>query len=197
MSNAKFNPRDKSRTSVGKRHNMVRKATQPPSDQGGWIAETREFLEAAAYRTLSVNGRRLLDRLKIEHISHGRTQNGELIVPHAQFIAYGVTADLVGDAIDECSFKGLIKVRRGRAGNGTAHPNIYTLTFDGTADGLSATNEWRIFTMDDAKRWTEEARKGRVEQRAVVGRKKKAHLVKSKSAHLVKSKFVGNREAVG
>jgi hypothetical protein len=197
MSNAIFNARDKSRTSAGKRHNMVRKATQPPADQGGWIAETREFLESVSYRTLSINGRRVLDRLKIEHICHGRTQNGGLIVTHQHFIEYGVTPDLVGDGIDECAFKGLVKVRRGRAGNGTAHPNIYTLTFDGTEDGLAASNEWRTFTIQDAKRWTEEGRKGRIEKRAAVGRKQKAHLEKSKFAHSEKSKFVVIREAVG
>lgn len=173
---AVFNPRDKSRTSHGKTFNQVKKVTRPPEDQGGWIAETREFLESPAYRTLSINGRRTLDRLKVEHIAHGRVHNGELIVTHDQFIEYGVTSDLVADGIDECVFKGLVKIRRGRAGNGTAHPNVYTLTFDGTFDGLPATNEWRRFTQDDAKRWTADMRKRRMDQRAAVGRKKKSPL---------------------
>ncbi|KSV76697.1 hypothetical protein N182_24810 [Sinorhizobium sp. GL2] len=167
-----FNPRDKSRTTGGKTFNLVRKHTQPPADQGGWIAITREFLESAAYRSLSGNARKALDRLKIEHIGHGRTQNGRLIVPHDQFYAYGVTAEYVADALEELEFKGLIKMSKGRAGNGTAHPTIYRLTFDGTHDGLAATNEWKRLTMEDAKRWSEVVRKERMEQRAKVGRKK-------------------------
>jgi hypothetical protein len=145
-----FNPRDKSRTEGGKTFNLVKKNTQPPSDQGGWIAISREFLESAAYRSLSVNGRKALDRLMIEHIGHGRTRNGKLIVTHEQFIDYGVTCDFVADALDELAYKGLLKMEKGRAGNGTAHPTIYTLTFDGTHDGLPASNPWKRFTMAEA-----------------------------------------------
>ncbi len=173
---AVFNPRDKSRTTYGKTFNMVKKVTLPPADQGGWIAETREFLESAAYRTLSINARRILDRLKIEHIGHDRTQNGNLIVTHEQFIEYGVTCDYVADGLDECAFKGLVKIRRGRAGDGTAHPNVYTLTFDGTHDGLAATNEWRRFSMEGAKQWSEQIRQKKMDQRAGSGRKKKTSL---------------------
>lgn len=172
---AVLNTRDKSRTTHGKTFNAVKAATRPPEDQGGWMAETRQFLESDAYRTLSINARRVIDRLKIEHISHGRVRNGHLIVTHEQFISYGVTCDLVADAIDECVFKGLVKTTRGRAGNGTAHPNIYTLTFDGTFDGRAASNEWRRFTADDAKRWSDE-RKRLAKRRANIGRKRKSSL---------------------
>jgi hypothetical protein len=169
-------PRDHSRTERGKAFSLMKKHTLPPNDQGGWIAETREFLESSAYRTLSMNGRRVLDRLKIEHIGHGRTYNGKLIVTHDQFIAYDVTPEYVGDALDELAFKGLLKVTRGRAGNGTAHPNVFRLTFDGDFEGAPATNEWRRFTDQDAKRWVETVREQRKLQRAGVGRKAKSSL---------------------
>ncbi|TPM33718.1 hypothetical protein FJ955_02970 [Mesorhizobium sp. B2-2-2] len=169
-------PRDNSRTERGKTFSLVKKHTLPPNDQGGWIAETREFLESSAYRTLSMNGRRALDRLKIEHIGHGRTRNGKLIVTHDQFISYDVTPEYVGDALDELAFKGLLKVTRGRAGNGTAHPNVFRLTFDGDSEGAPATNEWRRFTDEDAKRWVETVREQRKLQRAGVGRKSKSSL---------------------
>jgi hypothetical protein len=86
---AKFNPRDRSRTETGKTASLVRRHTQPPTDQGGWMAITRDFLESPAYRSLSVNARKCLDRLIIEHIGHGRTENGRLIVTHEQFKTYG------------------------------------------------------------------------------------------------------------
>ena len=104
------------------------------------MAVTRDFLESPAYRSLSTNARKCLDRLRLEHIAHNRTNNGNLIVTHEQFIEYGVTRDLVADALDELSYKGLIKMVRGKAGNGTAHPTVFTLSFDGTSDGAKATN---------------------------------------------------------
>ncbi|PAQ09540.1 hypothetical protein [Mesorhizobium temperatum] len=169
-------PRDHSRTERGKTFSLVKKHTLPPNDQGGWMAETRDFLESAAYRTLSTNARRALDRLKIEHIGHGRTHNGKLIVTHDQFISYGVTAEYVGDALDELAFKGLLKITRGRAGNGTAHPNVFRLTFDGDFEGAPASNEWRRCTEEDAKRWAETVREQRKLGRSGVGRKTKTSL---------------------
>ncbi|KQM34578.1 hypothetical protein ASF03_21250 [Rhizobium sp. Leaf68] len=171
-----FNPRDKSRTSAGKTFNMVKKHTQPPTDQGGWMAISRELLESAAYRSLSVNGRKALDRLIIEHISHGRAENGKLIVTHDQLYEYGVTFGSIADALEELAYKKLIKMVKGRAGNGTAHPTVFTLTFDGTYEGAAATNEWKRFTMAEARLWSEVVKKQLADARAKPGRKKKSSL---------------------
>lgn len=173
---AKFNPRDRSRTETGKTASLVRRHTQPPTDQGGWMAISRDFLESAAYRSLSVNARKCLDRLIVEHIGHGRTENGRLIVTHEQFIEYGVTGEYAGDAVDELAYKGLVKAERGKAGNGTSHPTVFTLTFDGTYDGAPATNQWKKFTMAEARLWSEAVRKQRADARAKLGRKKKSSL---------------------
>lgn len=173
---ARFNPRDKSRTAESKTRSMVRKNTQPPSDQGGWMAVSRLFLESPAYRSLSVNALKALNRLMIEHIGHGRLMNGELLVTHEQFQEYGVTGEYVADAVDELQYKGLVRTQKGRAGNGTAHPTVYTLTFDGTSNGLAATNEWKRFTMAEARLWSEVIRKQLADERAKVGRKKKSSL---------------------
>lgn len=171
-----FNPRDKSRTTGGKTFSMVKKNTQPPANQGGWMAITREFLESAAYRSLSVNGRKALDRLIVEHIAHGRSENGKLIVTHDQLFEYGVTFGSIADALEELAYKKLVKMVKGRAGNGTAHPTIFTLTFDGTHEGAPATNEWKRFTMAEARLWSEVVRKQLAEARSKPGRKKKSSL---------------------
>jgi uncharacterized protein with NRDE domain len=186
---AEFNPRDKSRTERGKRQSMVSKNTQPPKDQGGWMAISRDLMESPAWRTLSVNARKSLDRLIVEHIGHGRRMNGELIATHDQFIDYGVTCDFVADALEELAYKGLIKMRKGRAGNGTAHPTVYTLTMDGTFDGLPATNEWKKFTQAEAKLWSEVVRKQKAEERAKIGRKRKSSLGNSQVRPLGKSQI--------
>lgn len=129
------------------------KKRKVPTDQGPWIPMTLEFLRSNAVRSLSINARKVLDRLIVEHLAHGGFNNGNLITPHRQFIECGVTAYLVADAVEELVFKGLIKCRKGRAGDGTSHPNIYTLTFTMQYDGTAPTNEWRVKDDDDIKQW--------------------------------------------
>ncbi|WP_318763373.1 hypothetical protein [Aminobacter niigataensis] len=155
---AKFSPRDHSRTEQGTALGRVLRNTGAPRDQGAWMPISCELLESMAFRTLSPNASKVFYRIIIEHLRHGRTENGRLIVTHAQFTDYGVTSELIADAIDELAFKGLIKVSRGRAGNGTAHPNSYRLTLTGTHDGAAATNDWKACTRDTAKMWTETVR---------------------------------------
>ena len=157
-------------------YNLVKKHTQPPKDKGGWMAISRDLLESPAWRSLSTNCRKLVDRIVIEHIGHNRLKNGELIVTHPQFRDYGLTGDLVADAIDEAEFKGLIRAERGRAGNGTAHPTLYRLTFDGDWQGAAASNEWARVTDDDVRRWSASLRDERREKRSKLGKKRKTSL---------------------
>jgi hypothetical protein len=167
-------PRD--RAHKGTTFKRVVKHTKPPSDQGNWMAITLHLADSVSWRTLSLNASRALFRIVIEHLGHGGCHNGRLIVTHSQFIDHGVTAEYVGDAIDELDFRGLIRIKRGRAGNGTSHPNIYRLTFTGDYEGASATNEWKRFTQEDAKAWSETIREQRRLGRAKVGRKSKTPL---------------------
>lgn len=173
---AVFNAKDKSRTSGGKAYNQVRKHNKPPADQGGWGWFTREMLESPAFCSLTPNALKAVFRIVIEHIGHGGLHNGKLIVTHAQFVAYGVTAEYVADALDELSFKGLVDIKRGRAGNGTSHPNQYRLTFTGDFEGAAPTNEWRKFTDEHAQHWRTSLRRQSAERRSKVGRKKKSPL---------------------
>lgn len=173
---APLNRKDNSRTSQGKTYNLVRQHTKPPEDEGGWQWMTRELLESVAFRTLSTNSSRVLFRLIIENISHGSLHNGKLVVTHEQFIDYGVTGEYVADAIDELEFKGLIRARRGRAGVGTSHPNIFRLTWLGDFEGAKATNDWKRCTGERAKEWSSSVRAQMQAKRARVGRKSKSSL---------------------
>lgn len=150
---SKLNERDKSRTTGGFTASRVTKVTSPPRDQGPWFWRTRDFVASPAYRSLSVNALRCLDRLQIEHSGHGDKSNGRLIVTHTDFRTYGVTADFVRPAIDELEFKGIIQVCRGRAGDGTPHANLYRLTFTGDFEGAPATNEWIQVTEERCREW--------------------------------------------
>ncbi|MEK1861201.1 MAG: hypothetical protein AAAC49_05325 [Rhizobium leguminosarum] len=177
---AEFNPRDKSRTSQGKTRAMVRKHTAPPrgTDDGSlrWQWFTIQLLESAAFTTLSANACRAFFRIVIEHTSHAALENGKLVVTHPQFVSYGVTGEYVADAIDELEYKGLIKVRRGRAGSGVAHPNRFTLTFVGDHEGAPPTDERKRCTTERCRKWSETDRKIAADKRGRVGRKKKIPL---------------------
>lgn len=180
---AVLNPRDKSRTSGGKRFNMVRRHTAPPRVDTGdldakqrWQWLTIEVMESPAFRTLSANAFKCFFRLLIEHTAQAALRNGKLIVTHPQFVEYGVTGEYVADAIDELNYKGLVNIQRGRSGAGTAHPNVYTLTFVGDWEGAPPTHEWRRCTMDRCRRWSDVDRKVAADKRSKVGRKKNSSL---------------------
>lgn len=154
-----LNLRDKSRTSAPKTVSMRKANTAPPKDQGSWIGLSAEFFGCAAFLSLSPNAFRALSRLILEHLLHAGLENGRLICTHTNFEASGCTRNLIADAVDELKAKGFIRIQRGRAADGTPHPNLYTLTFTGTYDGLPATNEWRRVTEEQAKGWKADGRK--------------------------------------
>lgn len=154
---------------------LVQKMGSVPRDQGGWIPITSEYLSSNVVRSLSINARKVLDMLKVEHISHAGVHNGKLITTHRQLIEAGVTAEFVADAVEELVFKGLIKCRRGRAGDGTPHPNIYTLTFAWQYDGTAPTNEWRRKSDEQIKQWKEQRKINATKRKKKHGAKKKRH----------------------
>ncbi|MCX5579112.1 hypothetical protein [Kaistia terrae] len=186
MSTAIFSARDRSRTSGGKTFNMVRKHTSPPRKSDGfdkgadssrnWAWLTIEIMESVAFRSLSGNATKALFRLVIEHTMHAGLKNGRLVVTHGQFSDYGVTGEYVADAIDELEYKGLIKIDRGRAGIGTPHANVFTITYLGDYEGAAPTGEWRRCTPYQCKQWSEVDRKKAAAGRGKVGRKKKTPL---------------------
>lgn len=106
-----------------------------------------------------------------------------------RLIAYGVSGEYVADAVDELTFKGLIRVKRGRAGNGTSHPNSYTLTYTGNFEGAPATNEWQRCTPAMVEAWTVTIRKQMADQRGSVGRKKNTPLRSSEISPLRSSEI--------
>lgn len=168
--------KDKSRTSRGKTYNLVMKHNKPPADQNGWGWFTVDFMCSVAFRSLSVNAVRAIMRLVVEHSVQGGLHNGQLIVTHQQFKAHGVSGEYVADAIDELAFKGLVRVRKGRAGAGSSHPNVYRLTWIGDHEGAPPTNEWKRCTEAVALLWSETIRKQQADKRGSVGRKKKTPL---------------------
>ncbi len=109
-----------------------------------WIWLTYEMLSSLAWRSLSANGRRLLDFLLVEHCRHAGRRNGELLATHKQLREYGLTADCIRKAIDECVVLGFVECQHGGRWAKTNRPSTYRLTFYEDCNGNAATNDWKL-----------------------------------------------------
>jgi hypothetical protein len=90
-----------------KADNLRRKRNRPPPDQP-WIWLTRELLESEAWRTASIHVRRLIERLLVEHMAHGGTENGRLICTYADLTKAGIRRQRIPDVIRDAIQRGLI-----------------------------------------------------------------------------------------
>lgn len=59
------------------------KAFGPPKGKS-WTWVTRDVLSSAAWRSMAINTRRLVDFLMAEHMAQGGRDNGRLMVPRQQ-----------------------------------------------------------------------------------------------------------------
>ncbi len=104
---------------------------------GQWIAHRVDMLRSPAWRVLSLSARRVLDRIEIEHASHGGAENGRLPVTYDDFHLYGIHRHAIGPAIREVVALGFVEITEaGRAGNAEFRkPNVFRLTFLNTNVG--------------------------------------------------------------
>ncbi|WP_420414382.1 hypothetical protein [Roseibium sp.] len=119
---------------------------------GPFVAITLEMLASPAWQALGITERRVLDRIELEHLSHGGTQNGNLIVTYDDFVQYGVSRKGISKALHVLEELGFLEVKvRGRGANGEARiASRYRLT--AVTGNLEPTNEWRqIKTKEEAK----------------------------------------------
>ena len=106
-----------------------------------------EMIESPAWRVLSRDGRRLLDRLELELSRHGGVNNGQLTATYADFVDYGVERESVAPSIREVVALRFVEVTRaGRGGNAEYRlPAQYRLTYRETYSA-NPTNEWRLIS---------------------------------------------------
>ena len=75
---------------AGKRTSYRRRDVgRPPRDQP-WCWYAIEMMQSDAWRDISINDRRMLDRLESENMSHGGYEDGNLVVTYDQFVAAGI-----------------------------------------------------------------------------------------------------------
>ena len=126
--------------SSGKLNGRFRKMLGPPEGEP-WVWLTAEMLASDAWRSLSVNARRLLEFLMIEHTNHGGAENGALKAPYEQLERFGMSANLIASAIREVELHGLVACER----HGMRIVSTYRLTWLPDRDGNPPTNNWRQF----------------------------------------------------
>lgn len=112
---------------------------------------------------MSVNTRKLIELLLIEHRNHVGFENGFLMATHNQLAEYGLTPYHISEAIDEAEFLGLIPAKRGGRRNLPNQPSTFRMTWIPDKDLAAPTNEWKEITVEDISNWREE---GRSHQRA-------------------------------
>ncbi|HEX4570363.1 MAG TPA: hypothetical protein VH184_08055 [Dongiaceae bacterium] len=115
----------------------------PPDEPFVWL--TRELLASAAWRSMSINGHRVLYFLMREWMGKAGRENGRLKAPHRQLEASGIGARLVADAIREVEKLGLVECNRG----GMRVATTYALTWLPLHDGTPASNRWRLYRNPD------------------------------------------------
>jgi hypothetical protein len=110
---------------------------------GQFVPLPRSLLENAAWRSLSLNGRRLIDFLMIEWLRHNGKDNGKLLAPYDQLVEFGITRRLILPTVKECERHGLIETERRGYGEKGRLPSRYRLTFL-SAQGEPSTNDWLL-----------------------------------------------------
>jgi hypothetical protein len=159
--------------STGKLLNRDKKYLKTPRDVA-WVWLPATLLNSPAWRSMSHNARRLIDRLMLEHTNHACLENGNLPVTYQQFVEYGLSRRLIPDAIEELEFLRLIEVteRGGRLGE-KKMPNRFRLTWLGTLDEPPA-SKWDSLSREAIEVWHE--------NQVMVKAARKARRVKAKRA---------------
>jgi hypothetical protein len=136
----------------------------PPKDQP-WSWYTVEMMQSDAWRDMSINGRRMLDLLEIEHLKHGGYENGNLVMTYAQFVANGIRRESTPATIAELERLGWIEVTRGGyRGFARSWPHRFRLTHRrtrikpevGAPYLVEATHDWRHYRSEKSNRMVPE-----------------------------------------
>ena len=121
----------------------------------GFVAHCRDLIESPAWLTMPVNTKRFIEFLELEHLRHGGRENGELLAPYNQLMAFGISRRLIPATISDAVTRGLVEVtHRGRSHHfgRKVDPSRYRLTYlqwilrGATGpDWIPPTNDWRAY----------------------------------------------------
>ena len=151
---------------AGKR---MRNALGLPKNSGYCVALPLHLLNSPAWLAMSPQCRRFVDALMAEFATHGGAENGNLKVPYDQLQARGIRREVMLDVVFEANALGIAEAIRGQRSYGSRRaPSVYRLTWLGTPDGLSPTNDWKsIKTPEEAEARLSNARSMLARERAL------------------------------
>lgn len=117
-----------------------------------FVPHRLEMLRSPAWRAAPPQLHRMLDRIEVEHLSHGGLENGNLFIPYAQFEQCGISRRQIRSLCDLGEALGLIEVVKSEeAGNGLVRPpNAYRLTYVPSKSSKAPTDEWRSISAERA-----------------------------------------------
>lgn len=136
-----------------------------PPEGSAWVWYTYELLRSDSWRGRSINLRRLLDYLEMEHLRHDRRENGRLMALYGDLVKEGIGRRLIMPAILEGEERGLIVVDHGLCmANGKHEPSRYRLTYfpTCTTDPKTKATIWSAPT-DEWRRYKAASRKNHFE----------------------------------
>ena len=136
---------------MSSKYSSLQKQLYGPPQNKPWVWMTTEMLYSDAWQSMSINCRRLIDFLLIEHRNHAGRENGHLIATYNQLEKFGLTRSKIKLAIREAEFLGFIKYKRGAFLSEIRKPNRYKLTFFADKEGGYPTNDWKKITKDNVQ----------------------------------------------
>jgi hypothetical protein len=127
--------------------------------------------ESPAWKVLTLSARRVLDRIEIElGRRKGKPEaNGEIVVPYAHFVEYGIGRNEIGPAIRELVALGFIRITRaGVAGNADQRQStMFLVTYQPNGSAQYIEDGWkRIKTDEEAEAIAKAARERKGNMRA-------------------------------
>jgi hypothetical protein len=170
---------------------MGRRTNHPP-DGAAWIWHTVELLASPAWCTQSINCRRLINFLEVEHLRHAGNENGSLLAPYGQLVGFGIGRRLIHASIAEAEQRGLVRVDRGgRRGVVMTEVNRFRLTYMWSRKKIGGFWDWTPPT-DDWKQYSGGTRVGRNSARRCTVTVHESELVTVHQGELASSQAIEN-----
>ena len=143
---ARYGKPDRKGRSSGRHGGRIGKLHRPPKGEP-FVWLTRELVASPAWRAQSINCRRFVDFLLIEHMNHAGTMNGELKAPYNQLEAFSLTRECICEAIEEAISLGLVR----RLKQHYRLASEYALTWLPVGD-QPPTNDWKRTTEETVEK---------------------------------------------
>lgn len=119
-------------------------------DGEGFMPLPKSLLGSIAWRGLNSPGRRFVDFLMFEHVSHAGTENGFLKAPYTQLEEFGISSRDISGAIDVALTFGIgERTKEGERLAGKRGVALYAFPWLPRADGLPQSYPYRLISAKD------------------------------------------------